>query len=242
MSQPINAHHRFGYAAAIRQFGKWMTENNRCTQSPFTRVGNVKVTDDRQRRSLSVEQFTRLLTTTMDGPAKCGLSGWERSTLYHLASEVGYRASELRSLTVADFDLDTKPATVALKAGSSKNKIGSQMSITPELATRLRACLQGKSPAAKAFYVPGRTSEMLRFDLERSGIPYKNNRGEVFDFHALRVQLAANMVRGGVHVKAMQERMRHSTSQLTLDIYSRLSRTEQDEAAVEALPRLAVGA
>ena len=230
------------YAAAIRQFGKWMVRNHRATQSPVEGLVNVKVTDDRRRRSLSVEQFTKLLTTTMDGPAKRGLSGWERSTLYHLASETGFRANELRSLTVASFDLDTEPATVALHAGDAKNKRRARLSITPELAARLRTCLQGKSPAAKAFYVPHETANMLRFDLKEAGIPFENDQGEVFDFHALRVQLAANMVRGGVHVRAMQERMRHSSSKLTLDIYSRLSRSEQDETAVEALPRLALGA
>ena len=95
---------------------------------------------------------------------------------------------------------------------------------------------------APVFKFPSKTAEMLRFDLTEAGIPYKDDRGEVFDFHALRVQCAVSMIRGGVNIKAMQERMRHSTSKMTLDIYSRLSQSEQDEAAVEALPRLALGA
>lgn len=73
-------------------------------------------------------------------------------------------------------------------------------------------------------------------------IPYIDEQGEKFDFHSLRVQCASSLARAGVHVKVMQERLRHSDSKLTLDIYSRLSQSEQDAAAVEALPRLALGA
>lgn len=230
------------YAAALRQFGKWMVTNDRAAQSPLERVANVHVTDERLRRSLTTQQFTMLLRTAMDGPLKRGMTGYQRAILYWCASETGYRARELRSLTASSFSLDTEPATVALQAGSSKNKRASRLSITPELAARMREILRGKTPTAPAFYVTHNTAEMLRFDLERAGIPFENDQGEVFDFHALRVQLAASMVRGGVHVRAMQERMRHSDSKLTLDIYSRLSQSEQDAAAVEALPRLALGA
>jgi integrase len=162
--------------------------------------------------------------------------------LYWLASETGYRAKELRSLTVSSFSLDTDPATVALHAGDAKNKRHTRLSITPELASRMRDLLRSKSPSARAFAVPLKTAEMLRFDLERAGIPFVDDRGEVFDFHALRVQCASSLARANVHVKVMQERLRHSTSKLTLDIYSRLSQSEQDATAVEALPRLALGA
>ena len=85
-------------------------------------------------------------------------------------------------------------------------------------------------------------SKPTTIDLERAGIPYVDDQGEVFDFHSLRVQCASSLARANVHVKVMQERMRHSTSQLTLDLYSKLSQSEQDAAAVEALPRLALGA
>lgn len=230
------------YAAALRQFGKWMVANDRAAQSPLERVANIKVTDARLRRSLSEQQFIALLDAAQTGPDKRGMTGWERASLYWLASETGYRANELRSLTASSFSLDTEPASVALLAGSSKNKPASCLSITSELAVRMRELLRGKSPSALAFMVPSKTAEMLRFDLEQAGVPFENDQGEVFDFHSLRVQLAASMVRGGAHVRVMQERMRHSTSKLTLDLYSQLSRSEQDAAAVEALPRLALGA
>ena len=230
------------YASALRQFGKWMVENDRASHSPLERLANIRVTDEQIRRSLTTQNLTKLLRTAMDGPVRRGMTGWERASLYWLASETGYRAKELRSLTVSSFSLDDEPATVALHAGDAKNKRHTRLSITPELAGRMRELLRRKSPTARAFAVPLKTAEMLKFDLDRAGIPFRNSQDEVFDFHALRVQCASSLARANVHVKVMQERLRHSTSKLTLDIYSRLSQSEQDQTAVEALPRLALGA
>lgn len=53
---------------------------------------------------------------------------------------------------------------------------------------------------------------------------------------ALRHQCASFLVNSGVNVKAVQKRMRHSTSQLTLDVYAKLI-GEGDEA-LAALPKL----
>ena len=230
------------YGAALRQFGRWMVRNHRATHSPLEGLANVRVTDEKRRRSLTTQNLTKLLRTAMDGPARGRMTGWERATLYWLASETGYRANELRSLKVSSFSLDADPATVAVQASAAKNDRYSRLSITPELAARMRELLRDKSPSALAFKMPTKTAAMLRFDLERAGIPYVDEQGEVFDFHSLRVQCASSLARANVHVKVMQERMRHSTSRLTLDLYSKLSQSEQDAAAVEALPRLALGA
>ncbi|MEE8154325.1 MAG: tyrosine-type recombinase/integrase [Phycisphaerales bacterium] len=210
--------------------------------SPLAGLTNVRVTDEQIRRSLTTQTLTKLLRTAMDGPVRIGMTGWERSTLYWLASETGFRANELRSLKASSFSLDTEPATVAVQASAAKNDRYSRLSITPELVARMRELLRGKVPSAPAFKMPTKTAMMLRYDLKEAGIPYIDEQGEKFDFHSLRVQCASSLARANVHVKVMQERLRHSTSKLTLDIYSRLSQSEQDAAAVEALPRLALGA
>ena len=83
---------------------------------------------------------------------------------------------------------------------------------------------------------------MIRADLSREGIPYRDPvTNEVFDFHSLRVQHATNLARGGAHPSVMQARMRHSTIQLTMDVYTRLGKDGQT-AALDALPRLSAGA
>lgn len=237
------------YSASLRQFGKWMVRNGKASYSPLEGLVNVAVTDDQRRRSLTIQNFTKLLRVTLNGPKPNvpspvyeGMSGFERSTLYWLASETGYRASELRSLTASSVDLKSDPVTVSVKAGYAKNKKQSKLSITNELASRMRVMLKGKLPTAPAFKMPDKTARMIRFDLEQAGIPYVDDAGEIFDFHALRVQCASSLIRANCNVKVIQERMRHSTSKLTLDIYSRLGQSKQDTAAVEALPKLSLRA
>ena len=92
-----------------------------------------------------------------------------------------------------------------------------------------------------ALNVPYKTAEMLRTDLERAGLPYIDDAGEVFDFHSLRVQCATNLARGGAHPTVAQARMRHSTIKLTMDLYTRVNPGERSAAALEALPNLSTG-
>lgn len=236
------------YTGALKQFGNWMVQNEFASHSPLERLANIRVTDEKRRRSLTTQNLTKLLRVTLDGPKPgidspivAGMTGYERSTLYWLASETGYRRNELKSLTKSSINLDTEPVMVEVLANAAKNKRDSRLSITPELAARLRILLRDKAPAAPVFNMPCKTARMLRFDLEQAGIPYITHEG-TFDFHSLRVQCASSMARANVHVKIMQARMRHSDSKLTLDLYSRLSQSEQDAAAVEALPKLSLGA
>ena len=165
----------------------------------------------------------------------------QRATLYELAVETGFRRNELRSLTVASFKLDGDPATVTVRAGYAKNKRRDTLALSPGLASRIREHLRTKLPGAQAFNVPQRTAEMLRSDLERAGLPYVDDAGEVFDFHALRVQCATNLARGGAHPTVAQARMRHSTIKLTMDTYTRVNPGERSAAALEALPNLSTG-
>lgn len=230
------------YAGSVQQFTKWMVRNKRASASPLEAVSKVTVTDEKQRRALSPKDFTKLLQTTLDGPMYAQMSGFQRSTLYWLASETGYRAKELRSLTASSVDFTSEPVMVLLEAKSAKNKKRVRLSITPELATQMRILLKDKLPQTPIFKMPTKTAEMMRSDLEAAGIPYTDDAGAVFDFHALRCQLATNLIRAGCTENVAQARLRHSTSKLTFDTYAKLGQSERDSAAVAALPRLSLGA
>lgn len=170
------------------------------------------------------------------GPAHHRMSGPDRATLYWLAAETGLRAAELASLTASSFKLDANPPTVTVQAAYAKNRRKDTLALTAELAARLREHLRGKLPGAPAFKLPTRTAEMIRADLKLAGIPVETIDG-TFDFHALRVQCASNLARGGAHPAVAQARMRHSTIRLTMDLYTRLGQDEQT-AALDALPKL----
>ena len=73
---------------------------------------------------------------------------------------------------------------------------------------------------------------MLKHDLEVAGIPYVDENGRFGDFHALRHTFITNMVKSGVSPKAAQSLARHSTIDLTMNVYTTL--TVHDQASAMA--------
>ncbi len=61
-------------------------------------------------------------------------------------------------------------------------------------------------------------------------------------FHGLRHSHATQLLKAGIHPKIAQERLGHSTIAVTLDLYSHVTKTMQDDAArrVDAALRLAI--
>src|SRR5215472_13523565 len=80
---------------------------------------------------------------------------------------------------------------------------------------------------------------MVRADLETVGIPYHDEGGRVFDFHALRHQFISSLEAAGVHPKVAQILARHSSITLTMDRYTHLGLLNQT-AALEMLPALPI--
>lgn len=79
-------------------------------------------------------------------------------------------------------------------------------------------------------------AELVRHDLARAGIPEKVD-GKVYDFHALRGQLATDMARAGAAPQKTQKAMRHGDINLTTKFYTHLD-VDDIREAVEELPPL----
>jgi integrase len=77
------------------------------------------------------------------------MSGPERTLLYRIAVETGLRVNELRSLTVASFDLDAGVVTV--EAGYSKRRHEDTLPLRPDTAAALKTFFADELPGAKAF-------------------------------------------------------------------------------------------
>ena len=84
---------------------------------------------------------------------------------------------------------------------------------------------------------PEEGADMLRHGLEAAGIPYADEEGCVYDFHALRHQFITDMVESGVHPKDAQALARHSTITLTMNCYTHV-RPANLHAALDRLPSL----
>jgi integrase len=226
------------YLRAIKQFSRWLVKDRRASDDPLAHVAMLNVSIDRRhdRRPFSEIELARSLKAADAGPVVRRMSGPDRAMLYAVAVYTGLRASELASLTPESFDLDAGPSTVTVLAAYSKHRREDVLPLHPSLAALLRPWLASK-PAGRSVW-PGNWAKgkeagvMLRYDLEMAGISYVDESGRYGDFHALRHTFITNMVKCGVSPKAAQSLARHSTIDLTMNVYASL--TVHDQASAPA--------
>ena len=169
------------------------------------------------------------------------MPGPERALLYRVAAETGVRWSELRSLRRSSFNLESKPATVTVEAGYTKNRRKDILPLRAETATAMHGFFAA-APSAndlQAFpHMPRGTvgGKMIEEDLTAAGVK-SDCGGVVVDFHALRHSFISSLADGGVHPKTAQDLARHSTIALTMDNYTHTV-LESRSKALAALPNL----
>ncbi len=108
-----------------------------------------------------------------------------------------------------------------------------------ETSEAIKKHLAFKMPQSRAFKVPDKAYLMLKEDLKRADIPYKDKDGKYADFHSLRHSYATLLKNSGVHPKTAQMLLRHSDVNLTLGIYTHSLR-EAEQSAINALPDLSL--
>ena len=229
------------YLRAIKQFSRWLVKDRRAHDDPLAFIAMLNVSTDRRhdRRPLTEAEFTALLQVARSGPVTFKMAGPDRAMLYTVAAYTGLRASELASLTCDSFRLDDDTPTVMVKAAYSKHRRQDTLPLHPSLVAILRPWLHGKTSTENAW--PGKWAEarhagqMMKADLESAGIPYVDAHGLYADFHALRHTFITNMMKSGVNPKTAQALARHSTIDLTMNVYTTLTVTDQ-AAALNTLP------
>ena len=248
------------YLRAIKGFSRWLHRDGRIREDTLQHLSGFNVETDRQyeRRALTNDEAAWLVSATETSPHEFRrLTGRDRAMLYRVAMGTGLRASELASLTPAGFDLDGEHPAVVVPAGSSKRRREDRQPIRDDLAAMLVAYLAGR-PTGRVWSGTWneKAAAMLRRDLRRARARYikgahdraerrvrRSSRvlgetdvqGRRVDFHALRVTYITNLVKSGVPVKVAQELARHSTPELTLNVYSKLG-IHDLSAAVDKLP------
>lgn len=210
------------YLQAIKQFSRWLWRNKRAPDDALVSLSrqNAKVDVRRKRRALSERLFTRFVGATAAGKPFRGLTGHDRLVIYTLAANTGLRASELGSLTPGSFRLDVPELVV--EAGYSKHRREDRQPLRPDVATMMATYITGK-PKKEPLW-PGAwtktAAEMVRQDLVAAGIPYQDDDGRYFDFHATRGQFISSLASKGVHPKVAQILARHGTIGQTMDNYT----------------------
>jgi integrase len=172
----------------------------------------------------------------MDGPA--------RALLYETAARTGLRAAELASLIPSMFDLTGEHPVVELPGRFTKNGRAAVQPIPADLAGRL-VPLIAATPADRAVWHSrtgtrqpwGGAVRVLKPDLRRAGIPYRDAAGRVFDFHALRAQFGSDLARAGVSIQHAQKLMRHHSPVMTAKHYTLLDRADMAGAVEKLSPK-----
>ena len=225
------------YLTAIKGFFNWMVRNQRVPANPLVSLSRLNTETDirRERRTVTLEEFASIVEAAGQGKTSHRLSGDDRMWLYIVASQTGLRAKELASLTPQSFDLASKDPTVAVMACYSKRRRRDEQPLREDVAAKLKGWLVSKTPQERLW--PGKWYRRVRKDLTAAGIPYRDDNGQVFDFHAIRHFYITELARSGVYPKVVQTLARHSTITLTMDRYTHLNLADQ-RAALDSLPEV----
>jgi integrase len=233
---------------SVKGFSRWLWKQRLTPEDALLDLGLYNAETDRRhiRREMSADEVQMLLAVTEQRTVReHGAPGPTRAMCYRLAAATGFRASELRSLTIDSFDLDAAPPTCTVEAGYSKRRKRDVQPLPEAIVEPLRDWLAGFGVGERVFGgIAGDTARMLRSDLiaarnawlaaaekepdavkERMRasdfLLYRNRLGYVADFHSLRVLFISRVVAGGASVKEAQTLARHSTPVLTMNTYSR---------------------
>ena len=232
------------YLKHAKAFANWLCREGQLDRNPIAYLRPLNAATDVRlvRRALDNDELTRLLDITGREPTRWGMAGVERRLLYWLVVETGLRSSEVRSLTPGSLDLKAHPSTLTVQAAHSKRRRLDVLPLRRELAEALAGHCR-LAVGGPLFNMPVRANvaAMLRDDLEAAKIPYRDAAGAVLDFHALRHTFITNLVRAGVHPRIVQQLARHSTMELTMNVYTHLE-IRDAAAALEQLPRVGVKA
>ena len=172
--------------------------------------------------------------------------GYERSLIYKVLALTGLRKGELASITIGQVWLDGKQPYLDLKAKDEKAGRGAQIPLRKDLADEVKAFLIKKSIKnshtaklnAPLFYVPKDFIKIFDRDLIAAGISKCDDRDRTLDIHALRHTFGTHLSKAGVAPRVAQAAMRHSSIDLTMNIYT--DPTLLDVAGViNALPKFA---
>lgn len=239
------------YLQFLRQFGRWLLKTDRVEHNPFDRLASIRVGGgaSRERRRLTDDELHRLIAAAQTSSKPIySLDGPDRARLYLLAAYTGFRLGTLARLQPDAFTWSVDslfPEALTASRRIVKNRKGHTVPLHPtvgrELADWLRSRPRGR-PIFPAGYWSRRAADLVAHDLQTARTQWideattaddrtqreasdtlctLNTAGQVFDFHAFRVQFVSGLALAGVPLTAAQQLADHSTPILTANIYTR---------------------
>ncbi|MCA9078504.1 MAG: tyrosine-type recombinase/integrase [Planctomycetaceae bacterium] len=227
------------YVQAMDSFCRWMVPK-RLASNPLHGMQRLNTEEDvrHQRRALSGSEVAMLIQSAKEsGETIQKYDGELRARLYLFAYMTGLRRRELSSLTPRSFDLKAKQPTVVVEAACSKHRRRDVLPLHAELILLLTDWLPELQPDEPLFPMLAKRKAwlMVKKDLERIGILYRNQDG-VADFHAAgRHSYVTGLLKNGATLPEAKELARHSDIRMTMK-YTHVGLDDQARA-LASLPR-----
>ena len=221
------------YGDTAKMFLDWCRKTERIAKNPLVELGryNAKTDLRHERRSISLDEFARLLGAARTGAALRPYDRPVRELCYRFTFITGLRFSEVKAVRADWFDW--RMLTVTIPAKFSKNRKTKMLPIDAALAKDLMSHIATLDPPdAPVFPMPKRGYAMIKVDLEKAEFPYVLD-GKIFDFHAVRGMTATIHDEIGTPSGVRRELMRHATESMTA-LYTR-PREDQGRQAVDRL-------
>ena len=228
---------RANYAGALQGFCSWALRRRYLTEHPLHEFVSPDTTRQTVWRDFAPAEIQRLLDHCAP----------HRRLLYEVTLFSGLRRNELRQLALEHLDMQYS----GLRLGTfTKNRQALFHPLPRDLVERLHAhAVSGEPnrvymsrsrdevphdvPKAPLLYVPVGTARDLAQDLAAAGIPLVTEHGKAV-FHSLRITYINLVLDLGVNPKEAQQLARHSTVNLTMNVYGR-TRSEYLSRVVERL-------
>lgn len=229
------------YVQAINSFCNWLVASKKLAANPLVGMArmNAEVDVRHRRRALTADEFSSLVASARQSGIKIqNYSPEQRARVYLLAYYTGLRRKELSTLKPENFSLDAEQPILKVKAACSKHRKEDTLPIHPDLLALLREWLPGYAPKKEIFpkLEKKKTWLMVKKDLERVGIPYKNEEGFA-DFHAAgRHTHITELLRNGTTLPEARELARHSDVRMTMR-YTHIGLDDQAKA-IQNLPSI----
>ena len=195
-----------------------------------------------------------LLTDQPHRLVELEMLGRERELMYKMLVLTGLRKGELASLTIGQLTLDATRPYADLLAKDEKAGRGAKIPLRADLVADLQVFLADRlrrhhENAAREgcamplrlavtqplFDMPHDSIRVFDRDLAAAEIAKHDERGRVVDIHALRHTFGTHLSKAGVTPRVAMAAMRHSSLELTMNIYTDPVLLDVG-AAVDALP------
>jgi len=229
------------YSDCLTSFCNWALKRKYLSENPVSELVSFDGTPEIVRRGFSQDEVQRLLAIAQK----------HMRILYETALMTGFRAGELKHLTLKSLDLEHN--RLILSSDYTKNR-KTAIQYIPEWLTRKldtygrklsaltlykrnysRADIANASfPENPLLFVPSQPARAIKRDLKRAGIPIEIPNNGKADFHSLRVTYISQVIELGASVKESQHLARHSSPDLTMNVYAKA----QDKKMVNLIERL----